>query len=244
MGLKTDYSFLFDSLNGKSNSSDFFKSVNLSEYNNIKSGVYKKVLNAYYDKQVSTKSDKKTDKKTDKKDTVQDKAVKKLTEVAKDASELQTSAEKLIKVGSKSVFNKEDGEYNTEKIYDAVKDFTAKYNDVLSSMSKSENDDIEKQVSDVTKLVVEYKEELKSIGITINEKDNSLQLNEEAFKSADMDAVKKLFNGNSSMAYVISSRASNVGMDANSEMNAMKNYTNTGNYSDSLNIGNLLNDII
>ena len=240
MGLKTDYSFLFDSLNGKSNSSDFFKSVNLSEYNNIKSGVYKKVLNAYYDKQASTKSDKKTDKK----DTVQDKAVKKLTEVAKDASELQTSAEKLIKVGSKSVFNKEDGEYNTEKIYDAVKDFTAKYNDVLSSMSKSENDDIEKQVSDVTKLVVEYKEELKSIGITINEKDNSLQLNEEAFKSADMDAVKKLFNGNSSMAYVISSRASNVGMDANSEMNAMKNYTNTGNYSDSLNIGNLLNDII
>lgn len=240
MGLKTDYSFLFDSLNGKSNSSDFFKSVNLSEYNNIKSGVYKKVLNAYYDKQASTKSDKKTDKK----DTVQDKAVKKLTEVAKDASELQTSAEKLIKVGSKSVFNKEDGEYNTEKIYDAVKDFTAKYNDVLSSMSKSENDDIEKQVSDVTKLVVEYKEELKSIGITINEKDNSLQLNEETFKSADMDAVKKLFNGNSSMAYVISSRASNVGMDANSEMNAMKNYTNTGNYSDSLNIGNLLNDII
>lgn len=240
MGLKTDYSFLFDSLNGKSNSSDFFKSVNLSEYNNIKSGVYKKVLNAYYDKQASTKSDKKTDKK----DTVQDKAVKKLTEVAKDASELQTSAEKLIKVGSKSVFNKEDGEYNTEKIYDAVKDFTAKYNDVLSSMSKSENDDIEKQVSDVTKLVVEYKEELKSIGITINEKDNSLQLNEETFKSADMDAVKKLFNGNSSMAYVISSRASNVGMDANSEMNSMKNYTNTGNYSDSLNIGNLLNDII
>ena len=63
MGLKTDYSFLFDSLNGKSNSSDFFKSVNLSEYNNIKSGVYKKVLNAYYDKQASTKSDKKTDKK-------------------------------------------------------------------------------------------------------------------------------------------------------------------------------------
>lgn len=240
MGLKTDYSFLFDSLNGKSNSSDFFKSVNLSEYNNIKSGVYKKVLNAYYDKQASTKSDKKTDKK----DTVQDKAVKKLTEVAKDASELQTSAEKLIKVGSKSVFNKEDGEYNTEKIYDAVKDFTAKYNDVLSSMSKSENDDIEKQVSDVTKLVVEYKEELKSIGITINEKDSSLQLNEETFKSADMDAVKKLFNGNSSMAYVISSRASNVGMDANSEMNSMKNYTNTGNYSDSLNIGNLLNDII
>ena len=240
MGLKTDYSFLFDSLNGKSNSSDFFKSVNLSEYNNIKSGVYKKVLNAYYDKQASTKSDKKTDKK----DTVQDKAVKKLTEVAKDASELQTSAEKLIKVGSKSVFNKEDGEYNTEKIYDAVKDFTAKYNDVHSSMSKSENDDIEKQVSDVTKLVVEYKEELKSIGITINEKDNSLQLNEETFKSADMDAVKKLFNGNSSMAYVISSRASNVGMDANSEMNSMKNYTNTGNYSDSLNIGNLLNDII
>ena len=240
MGLKTDYSFLFDSLNGKSNSSDFFKSVNLSEYNNIKSGVYKKVLNAYYDKQASTKSDKKTDKK----DTVQDKAVKKLTEVAKDASELQTSAEKLIKVGSKSVFNKEDGEYNTEKIYDAVKDFTAKYNDVLSSMSKSENDDIEKQVSDVTKLVVEYKEELKSIGITINEKDNSLQLNEETFKSADMDAVKKLFNGNSSMAYVISSRASNVGMDANSEMNSMKNYTNTGNYSDSLKIGNLLNDII
>ena len=188
MGLKTDYSFLFDSLNGKSNSSDFFKSVNLSEYNNIKSGVYKKVLNAYYDKQVSTKSDHKTDKK----DTVQDKAVKKLTEVAKDASELQTSAEKLIKVGSKSVFNKEDGEYNTEKIYDAVKDFTAKYNDVLSSMSKSENDDIEKQVSDVTKLVVEYKEELKSIGITINEKDNSLQLKEEIFKSADMDVVKKL----------------------------------------------------
>lgn len=245
MALKTDYSFLFDSLNGNNNSNNIFQSINLAEYHNIKSGVYKKALDAYYDQQVDTKSDKdKTNDKSTKLETAQDKAVSKLTAVSTDASKLQSSAEALIDRGYDSVFAKEDGVYDVDKIYRAVEDFAKNYNSFISAMEQSDNESIEDQISSVTRIVEDYKNDLKSIGISINEKDNTLQLDETIFKSADMDLTKKLFHGNSSMAYVISTKASIIGVDANSEVNSMKNYTSTGNYSDTLNIGNLLNNIV
>ena len=49
MNVKNDYSFLFKSKDNKTHS------IDLSEYASIKSGSYKKALNAYYKKQEKEK---------------------------------------------------------------------------------------------------------------------------------------------------------------------------------------------
>ena len=50
-GLKQDYSFLFSGLNSSRNSSNnLLTSINLSDYNSIKTGTYGKLLKAYYKK--------------------------------------------------------------------------------------------------------------------------------------------------------------------------------------------------
>ncbi len=265
MGIKvnerSDYGFLFDSLNnnGKNSSNNIFNSINLSEYHSIKSGAYGKALKVYYAKETEeTDATAKTEKEDkDKKPVVDNTAVNKLTEVTGNISSFKESAQKLIAQGENSVFNKksstvknEDGtesiveEYDTDAIYKAVSDFANKYNSVLSSMKDSANVKITGEVSGLTSLMNRYESSLNSVGITIGE-DNKLSVSEKDFKASDMDEVKKLFNGNTSFAYVASTKVSVIGTTANREANVMKNYTSSGNYeNEAASTGNLLDDII
>lgn len=265
MGIKvnerSDYGFLFDSLNNnsKNSSNNIFNSINLSEYHSIKSGAYGKALKVYYAKEAEeTDSTAKTEKEDkDKKPVVDNTAVNKLTEVTGNISSFKESAQKLIAQGENSVFDKktstvksEDGtesvveEYDVDAIYKAVSDFANKYNSVLTSMKDSTNVKITGEVSGLTALMDRYESSLNSVGITIGE-DNKLTVSEETFKASDMDEVKKLFNGNTSFAYVASTKVSVIGTTANREANVMKNYTSAGNYeNDVASTGNLLDDII
>ena len=265
MGIKvnerSDYGFLFDSLNntGKNSSNNIFNSINLSEYHSIKSGAYGKALKVYYAKEAEeTDSTAKTEKEDkDKKPVVDNTAVNKLTEVTGNISSFKESAQKLVGQGENSVFNKksstvknEDGtestveEYDTDAIYKAVSDFANKYNSVLSSMKDSANAKVTGEVSGLTSLVNRYESSLNSIGITVGD-DNTLSVSEKDFKASDMDEVKKLFNGNTSFAYVASTKVSVIGTTANREANVMKNYTSSGSYeNEAASTGNLLDDII
>ena len=266
MGIKvnerSDYGFLFDSLNntGKNSSNNIFNSINLSEYHSIKSGAYGKALKVYYAKEAeemdSTAKTEKEDKDK-KKPVVDNTAVNKLTEVTGNISSFKESAQKLVGQGENSVFNKksatvknEDGtestveEYDTDAIYKAVSDFANKYNSVLSSMKDSANAKVTGEVSGLTSLVNRYESSLNSIGITIGD-DNTLSVSEKDFRASDMDEVKKLFNGNTSFAYVASTKVSVIGTTANREANVMKNYTSSGSYeNEAASTGNLLDDII
>ena len=266
MGIKvnerSDYGFLFDSLNnnGKNSSNNIFNSINLSEYHSIKSGAYGKALKVYYAKEAEeTDTTAKTEKedKDKKKPVVDNTAVNKLTEVTGNISSFKESAQKLVGQGENSVFNKksstvknEDGtestveEYDTDAIYKAVSDFANKYNSVLSSMKDSANAKVTGEVSGLTTLVNRYESSLNSIGITIGD-DNTLSVSEKDFRASDMDEVKKLFNGNTSFAYVASTKVSVIGTTANREANVMKNYTSSGSYeNEAASTGNLLDDII
>lgn len=266
MGIKvnerSDYGFLFDSLNntGKNSSNNIFNSINLSEYHSIKSGAYGKALKVYYAKEAEeTDSTAKTEKedKDKKKPVVDNTAVNKLTEVTGNISSFKESTQKLVGQGENSVFNKksstvknEDGtestveEYDTDAIYKAVSDFANKYNSVLSSMKDSANAKVTGEVSGLTSLVNRYESSLNSIGITIGD-DNTLSVSEKDFRASDMDEVKKLFNGNTSFAYVASTKVSVIGTTANREANVMKNYTSSGSYeNEAASTGNLLDDII
>ncbi len=73
---KTNYSTLFNTLPKRGNgASDLLSSINLTDYKNIKSGSYHKLLNAYYD-QKADDAKKSADRKTEE-------ATKKSTEKVK-----------------------------------------------------------------------------------------------------------------------------------------------------------------
>lgn len=258
MNIKTDYSYLFDSLNSSSSNSsstNLFTAIDLSEYSNIKTGTYGKLLKAYY---AENSSDTDSSDTTTKKTTLtQDTAVEKLTEVSASASTLETSAEKLIDRGTNSLFKEKeltvkDAEgndttvmgYDTDAIYSAVKDFTDKYNAFLKSVEDSDSTKLDQEADALTSLVTDYAASLEKVGITINKEDNTLSVDEATFKAADISDLKKLFNGNASFTYNVSSKASMIGVTANSEANTMKNYTSTGTYDQTLTSGSLLDSLI
>ena len=111
-------------------------------------------------------------------------------------------------------------------------------------MDKSGSEKISGEVDDMIRLVEGYEKSLNSLGITIDE-DDKLVVSEKDFKAADMEDAKKLFNGNTSFTYVVSTKASVVGTTANSEANVMKNYNSNGSYENALSsMGNLLDSLI
>lgn len=259
MNIKNDCSYLFDSLNNnsKSNSNNIFNAIDLGEYHSIKSGTYGKLLKAYYAKDEVEASDDTKDTDSKKKTLAQDTAVEKLTEVSGNADTLEDSAEKLISRGTDSLFKEKEltvkdasGEettvmgYDTDAIYKAVKDFTTKYNSFLESVEDSDSSKLDQEKDNLTSVVTDYAAELEKVGITINEKDNTLSVDEKTFKAADIDDLKKLFNGNASFTYKVATKASMVGATAESEANTMKNYTSNGTYDQSLTSGNLLDSLI
>ena len=126
-GLKQDYSFLFSGMNSsKNSSSNLFTSVNLSDYNSIKTGTYGKLLKAYYKKD-DTEDKKDTTSKKPTTNKVEEASVKELKEVQTEANGLRDSATALMQKGSKSVFKDED----MKKVYSAVSDFVSDYNSVV-----------------------------------------------------------------------------------------------------------------
>lgn len=264
MGIKvnerTDYSYLFDSLNNNSSgaSNNIFNAIDLSEYHSIKSGVYGKALKTYYAQGLEeSKEASKTDKDDDKKIKTGNTAVDKLTEVEGSVSTLTESANKLIKRGEDSLFRlkemtvkKEDGttekveDYDVDSIYNAVNDLVKKYNSLLESVEDSDNGKVIKAFDDMTDMVADYKNKLSEVGISIA-KDNKLTVSEKDFKAADVADMKLLFNGKTSFAAVLSTKADYVGAVADSEANMMKNYNSAGSYDNmASSMGNLLDSLI
>ena len=131
-GLKQDYSFLFSSMSSsKSGSNNLFTSINLADYNSIKTGTYGKLLKAYYKKEDTDSTDT-TSKKTSA-TTTEVSYAKELKEVQTDANALRDSASALMQRGSKSVFKDED----MKKVYTAVSDFVKDYNTLMESGTDS-----------------------------------------------------------------------------------------------------------
>jgi len=83
---------------------------------------------------------------------------------------------------------------------------------------------------------------LADVGIRIGA-DNKLSIDEETFKNADMNKVKTLFNGSSSLGGKIQSAASNIYMNVNNSLGNRNFYTSTGslgNYS----TGNIMDSLL
>ena len=235
-GLKQDYSFLFSGLNGTKSSNNLLASINLSDYNSIKTGVYGKMLKEYYKKEdVGTKD---TTSKNDSASKTESASSKQLKEVQTQANELRDSATALMQKGGKSVFK--DGDM--DKVYSAVSAFVEDYNSVIEKGQESGSKSLIRNAEGLVNLAGDYEKELKEMGITLG-KDNKLSIDKDTFMKTDIENVKELFNGQNSFAYLTSLRAVSMGNTAYSESNQSSLYTGNGTYS-ALSTEDLFNSII
>ena len=237
LNVKQDYSFLFSNLNGKNNSSNnIFNSINLSDYNSIKSGTYGKLLKEYYKKADTDETD-----STSKKNSVNktdSETVKELKQIQTDANALRDSASKLMQRGSSSVL----GSGDMNNVYAAVKEFADNYNTLLKEGTESDSKSIKRTAEGMIDLMKDYEKELNEIGVTID-KDNKLVVDKDTFMKTSMDKVQDLFRGNNSLSYLTSMRAVTISNTAYSESNKSNLYTGDGNYT-ALSTGDIFNSIV
>lgn len=216
INLNLDYPTLFSSLStstSPSSSAAFNSSLNLSDYASIKNGSYYQLLKAYYAKKNTSESSSSKNSGD---------SASTLAAVQTDSDSLKNSADKLIKTGTDSLFNKKnittknsDGTtsttygYDMEAIYKGVKSFVDDYNSMLDSGSNSSNKNVLSQTLNMTTTTKAYSSLLSAVGITVDS-NNKLSIDKDAFKAANISSIKSLFNGNSSYSYTISAKASQI----------------------------------
>lgn len=248
---KPDYSYLFQSLTTSSGSSLGNLSI-LSDYASIKNGSYGKLMKAYYAKDNSSTSTVSKAVNQKKSISTASDSSKTLSGIEKSADALKESADALLITGSKSVFAKKSvttkdeygfdtttKEYDTDAIYKAVSDFTTDYNNLINKTEDSNTASIQRRTATLVNATKSNEKLLSNIGITINE-DNTLSIDEETFKKADMNTVKTLFNGTNSYAYNVSAQASMIDYSASTESAKANTYTGFGTYSNSYSTGSIL----
>lgn len=259
VNMKQDYSYLFQGLSGNKGSN--LGNLNfLSDYASIKNGSYGKLLKAYYAKDKVDSSSKtttdKTENKTDAKTTsTATDSAETLAKIQKSADELKESADKLIAKGKDSLFSEKDittkdengvettsRGYDVDAIYGAVSDFVNDYNKLINDASDSTSNNVLNKALTLVNQTAANKNLLGKVGITLNE-DDTLSIDEKAFKSANMTTVKSLFNNTGSYAYKASAQASLIDFAAENESSKANTYTVNGTYSNNYSMGSIMDTL-
>lgn len=240
---------LFSSLNTGSKTTGSIGNfgINLADYASIRSGSYGKLLRSYYSEVVNGGSTSKTTSKTITTTSTAKDSTEALARIESASEDLKESADALFKKGKTSVFEKksitdEEGnttyDYDTDKIYKAVKDFTEKYNSLVTEVKDSKASGIKSAASSMVRMTKINEKTLGKIGITIGE-DNKLSLSEEDFKKADMNQVKSMFNTTGAYGYQMSAQASIIDYHAQNEASKANTYNKNGMYTYNYNTGDI-----
>lgn len=226
---------------GGSSYGNFYGSF--GDYASIRSGTYKKLLNSYYSKTKENSGTSST-RKTGTWNRQNTYANAALTSVRKEADELTASARALVDQGSRSLFREKyttttDAEtgvktttkgYDTDAIAKAVNTFVSDYNSAVKAGSESANSNVVRNTSYMAQQTRIYARSLSEAGITI-EKDNTLSVDEDKLKSANIDTLRRVFNGTSSFASQTANRSAGLSQSAVRAASSASTYNRTGNYS-------------
>jgi len=201
----------------------------LSDYFSIKNGSYGKLMKAYYSsnsEEVSKIASKDVSKATAKKNEVSSEA-KTASEVKSAANSLKDSANALV--DSKLY----------EKVSSVDSDFVDSYNKTLKSGADSDSRTVLNNVSSMADYSRFNSKMLSKIGISIGT-DNSLKLDEETFKKADVNDVRSLFGTRGGYGYQMSALAFSTSYAASNSFNT--GYTSVGGYA--LNAASSFSDVV
>lgn len=238
-------SYLFGNVNASNTVSGNILGIDFAEYSSITKGSYSKLLKAYYKKYGTEKSADGVSTKD--KDTTATK-----TSLKSKANDLYKAASALVTSGKNSIFKKVDIKndengtttkgYDTDKIYKAVNSFVDSYNNLVKNSTDSKDNAVLRQTLHMINSAAANGSLLNDIGIKIGA-DNTLTLDEETFKSADMNKIKTLFNGSDSFGARVQSAASNIYMNVNNSMGDSNSYTAAGRLG-SYSTGNILDSLL
>ena len=240
-----DYSYMFGSTSMNRSTTGNILGIDLAEYASVTRGSYSKLIKAYYQKYGKDESDSKVSSK-DKDSTATKNSLK------TNADKLYKAAEAVTATGKDSIFkkvdikNEEDGTttkgYDTDKIYKAVNSLVEAYNGMVKSSTSSEDHAVLRQTLRMIQATGSNSSLLGKIGISMNA-DNTLSIDEEKFKEADMNVVKSLFNGSGSYGSQIQSAASSIYLNVNDSLGNSNSYTAAGTWG-SYTSGNILDSLL
>lgn len=200
----------------------------LSEYYNIKSGTYRKVLDAYY-----SKIDKSSETTTNKNTAISKDSSKTLSNIKENADSLKNSSNDLLTDDSKDL----------NSIYKKASSFIDGYNKMLSSSNSSSSTSIKNAVRSLKSYTDSNKQLLGKAGITISD-DGKLSINKSEFLESNVSDVKTLFNGRNSYAYNVAGKASMVSGYADIEASRSNTYSLKGGYTYNYSTGDIVNSIV
>ena len=247
------YNFGINSLFGGSSRNSFYSF--LGDYSSIRSGSYKKLLTSYYAKTKANQTQKTSNSSSKVNSAYQNlwnnsiassTQGKALNKVKTEADDLAKSASALTAQGSNSLFKEVkkttiDAEtgvktttsgYDMDAIANAVKGFVSDYNSAVEAANESSDANVMRNAQYMTRMTSFYGKSLENVGITIG-KDNTLSLDMDKLKSADIDTLKKVFNGKNTFAGLTASRAQTMSQTAvrAASMATASTYNRTGSYN-------------
>lgn len=149
----------------------------------------------------------------------------------KAAEELNARLQKLIEEGKDNLFEKAESSGDTGDICKEVEKIVDKYNQLLSNMKNTSGvlDNFYKK--SLTGLTEDNKELLKELGITVL-KDGTLKLDKNQLKGASLDALKKAFSKDGTIASKMAAISSGIASFAEANLqSASDSYLPNGNTS-------------
>ncbi len=236
----------YDLYNSMSKSSSGFglSTGLLSDWSMIKRGTYYKLAKSYYAK--NTAASQRTAQNTERVS---------LTSAKGNSAALKEAASVLSKTGSSSVFHtdtvvddatgKTSQAYDTDGIYKAVKNFVDSYNDVVKNTIDSDTVSVLRKTLNMTNTTKANAGMLEKIGITVKS-DNTLSIDEDVFKKADMKQVQSAFEGTGSYAGRIMVQADELGRLASNAISSIDRgtYKASGSYAvNALSVGSMYDSI-
>ncbi len=153
-----------------------------------------------------------------------------LSVIRSDSSRLAETAGRLAS-GSGALYKTDDeGNYDTDAVYDAVSSFVKQYNATVESAGKSNVAAIKyASLASMTDSTKANRSKLAAIGITIDSGSKTLTLDKEKLKEAGVEKVKELFTGG--YGKTVNDRASAISSHANHEINKGGMYSSSGIYN-------------
>lgn len=216
--LSSNYFSIFN--NNSSSNSGIFSGFSLTDYNSIRSGSYRKLMNSYYGQNTS-KSSEAVSKIVNNADSM------KLTSTKNAADKLSEAAKALYTNGADSAFKDEK---NENAVIDAVKSFVNEYNNTIDAVDATDSSKVLKAGVNLAKQTNAYSTSLAKVGITVNY-DNTLKIDEDLLKKAATSDLKSLFSGVGSFAYQTATKADQIGLAAKQQSSGTSLYGNNGNYN-------------
>ena len=221
----TDYSSLFSSLSTNQSSQTGSGSSLLADYASIKNGSYAKLAKSYYGKSSNSRAAAAEKAEKEKAEKVELSSTKNVSsKLASAATALDDKSLFENKITTKYKDGNETTDYDREKISKLVNNFVDSYNAMVKNGGDSTNNSVLRSSLTMVNTTKVNENLLNKAGISIGD-DNTLSIDEDALKKADMSTLKTLFSGHSSYASNVQSSAASIMRTAQNGLGSLTGYT-------------------